>query len=165
MHSNSTAALLLVSVLTAAPIAQVDPRTALVERAAWSALDAGHAREATDLFRDAIAADPRNARLQLGAGMAASLERRDADARDAFERALALDPKLDQARLLLGQTQHRMGDLLLAIRTYDTLIDGSPDNREARAVVARWRRELELHERMQQAIGSNFTVSFEGPAE
>src|SRR5437867_6280623 len=29
----------------------------------------------------------------------------------------------------------------------------------------RWRRELDLHDRMQRAIGSHFTVSFEGPAE
>src|SRR5205085_11946087 len=29
----------------------------------------------------------------------------------------------------------------------------------------RWRRESELHDRMQQAIGTHFTVSFEGPAD
>ena len=83
---------------------------ALVERAAWTALNAGQAHAAAEGFRDALAADPKNARLHLGAGMAASLERRDADARDEFERALALDPKLAQARALLGQMQYRMGD-------------------------------------------------------
>ena len=145
--------------------AQIDPRTALVERGAWNALNGGHARAAAEGFREALAADPKNARLHLGAGMAASLERRDADARDEFERALALDPKLTQARVLLGQMQYRMGDPALAIRTYETLLATTPDDRDARATLERWRREAELHDRMQQAIGSHFTVSFEGPAE
>ena len=41
----------------------------------------------------------------------------------------------------------------------------APDDREAQATLDRWRREAELHDRMQQAVGSHFTVSFEGPAE
>ena len=149
----------------AALSAQIDPRAALIERAAWSALDAGQARAAADGFREALAADPKNARLHLGAGMAASLERRDADARDEFEHALALDPKLAQARALLGQIQYRMGEPLLAVRTYETLVAMTPDDRDARATLERWQREADLHDRMQQAVGSHFTVSFEGPAE
>jgi tetratricopeptide (TPR) repeat protein len=166
MTSRWPAALLFTLFALAAPAAaQIDPRTALVERAAWAALEAGRAQAAADGFRDAIAADPKNARLHLGAGMAAALERRDADARDAFERALALDPKLDQARLLLGHVQHRSGDLQSAIRTYETLLDRSPDNPDAQATLERWRREVDLHDRMREAVGSHFSVSFEGPAE
>jgi hypothetical protein len=145
--------------------AQIDPRNALIERNAWEALNTGHAHDAVEGFREAIASDPKNARLHLGAGMAASLERRDTDARDEFERAIQLDPKLTQARVLLGQTQYRLGDRLGAIRTYDTLLTLAPDDREAQATRDRWQREGELQDRMQQAIGSHFTVSFEGPAE
>jgi tetratricopeptide (TPR) repeat protein len=158
-------ALALPFAFTAVLVAQIDPRTALIERDAWNALTAGRAHAAAEAFREAIAADPKNARLHLGAGMAASLERRDADARESFERALALDPKLTQARALLGQIQHRAGDPSGAIRTYETLLALTPDDREARATLERWQREAELHDRMQQAIGSHFTVSFEGPAE
>jgi tetratricopeptide (TPR) repeat protein len=145
--------------------AQIDPRSALIERGAWTALNAGQAHAAAEAFREALAADPKNARLHLGAGMAASLERRDADARDEFERALALDPKLAQARALLGQIQYRMGDRALAVRTYEALLALTPDDRDARATLERWQREADLHDRMQQAVGSHFTVSFEGPAE
>ena len=151
--------------LGAVPDAQIDPRSALIERAAWTALNAGQARAAADGFRSALAADPKNARLHLGAGMAASLERRDADARDEFERALALDPKLAQARTLLGQIQYRMGERALAVRTYETLLTMTPEDRDARATLERWQREADLHDRMQQAVGSHFTVSFEGRAE
>jgi len=149
----------------AALAAQIDPRGALVERAAWTALNAGQGHAAAEGFRDALAGDPRNARLHLGAGMAAALERRDTDARDEFERALALDPKLIEARALLGQVQYRIGDHELAVRTYETLVAMAPDDRDARATLERWRREADLHDRMQQAVGSHFTVSFEGPAE
>jgi tetratricopeptide (TPR) repeat protein len=145
--------------------AQIDPQTALVERDAWEALNAGKAHAAAEAFRTAIAADPKNARLHLGAGMAAALERRDADARDEFERALSLDPKLTEARLLLGQIQYRMGDPQTAIRTYEIVVGERPDDRDAQATLERWRREVDLHDRMQHAIGSHFTVSFEGPAE
>jgi len=145
--------------------AQIDPRTALQARGAWDALNAGDAHAAAEAFREALAADPKNARLHLGAGMAAALERRDRDAKDAFERALVLDATLTQARALLGQTQHRLGDVTGAIRTYETLISLAPKHRDAQATLDRWRRELELHDRMQQAVGSHFTVSFEGPAE
>ena len=156
-----TLALLAIAGLSA----QIDPRAALLERGAWEALAAGRAQAAAEAFRDAIALDGRNPRLYLGAGMAAALERRDRDAKDAFERALSLDPKLTEARALLGQVQHRLNDFAGAIRTYETLVAQVPDDRNARDTLERWRRELELHDRMQQAIGSHFTVSFEGPAE
>jgi tetratricopeptide (TPR) repeat protein len=164
MKRNGLAVLLAFG-FAAVLLAQIDPRTALLERAAWNALTAGQAHAAADAFREAIAADPKNARLHLGAGMAASLERRDAEAKDALERALALDPRLMQARALLGQIQRRMGDISVAIRTYETLLAMTPDDREAKATLDRWQREAALHDRMQQAIGSHFTVSFEGPAE
>src|SRR6185312_8921237 len=133
--------------------AQIDPRTALVERDAWAALNAGKAHAAAEAFHEAITADPKNARLHLGAGMAAALERRDADARDEFERALALDAKLTEARLLLGQIQYRMGDPRSAMRTYEIAVAERPDDKDAQATLDRWRRELELHDRMQHAIG------------
>jgi tetratricopeptide (TPR) repeat protein len=154
-------ALLLATALSA----QIDPRAAILERDGWDALAAGHARDATDAFRQALAADPRNARLHLGAGMAATLDHRDADARESLERALLLDPKLNRARALLGQVLYRLGLVHDAIRTYETLIADGPDDSNARAALERWRREVELHDGMRQAVGSHFTVSFEGPAE
>ena len=145
--------------------AQIDPRVALLERAGFDALNRGQARVAADAFRDALAADPKNARLHLGAGMAAALERRDQDAKDELERALTLDRTLTLARALLGQVLYRMGDRTGAIRTYETLVAEVPNDADARAMLDRWQRESELHERMQQAVGSHFSVAFEGPAE
>jgi tetratricopeptide (TPR) repeat protein len=145
--------------------AQIDPASALIAREGWKALAAGHGHAAAEAFKEALAADPKNPELHLGAGMAASLERRDADAKAAFEQALSLRPTLTQARALLGQIQRRMGDLEGAIRTYERLVSDAPDAREAKATLERWRRESELHGHMKQAVGAHFTVSFEGPEE
>lgn len=159
---------LAVALLLAAPAlaaAQIDPRAALLADAGWEALAAGRAGQAAAAFREALGADPRNARLHLGAGLAAVLERRDADARAEFEAALAIDPKLAEARAQLGLVQHRLGDVTAAIRTYEELVAAAPDDADAAATLDRWRREQALNDSMRDAIGSHFTVSFDGPAE
>jgi tetratricopeptide (TPR) repeat protein len=101
----------------------------------------------------------------MGAAAAAYLERRDADAEAEAGRALELDATLGQAREILGAARHRLGDIAGAIRAYEELLARTPDDAEAAATLDRWRREADLHDRMQQAVGSHFTVSFEGPEE
>jgi tetratricopeptide (TPR) repeat protein len=148
--------------------AQIDPRAAFLERSGWEALRSGAIEAAATAFRDALAADPRNAQLHLGAAMAATLEQRYGDARADCERALELDPSLLQARALLGQVLYRMHDVASAIRVYESLAADRRDPAladEARGTLDRWQRELDLHDRMQQTVGSHFTISFEGPAE
>jgi hypothetical protein len=151
--------------LTTTATAQVDPRTALLERDGFAAVAAGEGALAADAFAAALAADPKNARLHLGAGLAAYLERRYADARLALERALALDPTLAVAREALGQVRRREGDLAGAIRTYDELVALRPEWKDVSATLERWRRELALHDSMLRAVGDQFTVAFEGPED
>lgn len=145
--------------------AQADPKAALLERDGFRLLDAGDARRAADAFSEALQSDPRNARAHLGLGIAAFVERRDADARQALEQALALDANLVDARRYLGQAARRQGDLMRAIRVYEALLARHPVERDAVETLERWRRELSLHDRMLQTVGDRFTVSFEGPAE
>ena len=117
MFRHALRAVLIAALSTGVAAAQIDPRAAFAEQAAWDALAAGRAHQAAVAFRDALGADPKNARLHLGAGLAAALERRDADARGEFETALALDPKLVRARAELGLVLYRTGDVAAAIRT------------------------------------------------
>ena len=145
--------------------AQSDPKTAMLERAGWDALAANQPGTAAEAFRQALASDPKNALLHLGAGLAAYLERRDADAQAALWRALQLNPKLTRARELLGLVLYRGGDLLGAMRAYESLDPGDHGNQDAMSRLEGWRREFDLHNRMNAIAGSGFTVSFEGPAD
>lgn len=154
--------ILQVAAIALALIAQANPTAALAERAGWDALATGQARVAADAFRQAIDADPKNATAWLGAGMAAALERRDTDARAALERALEIDGRLTRARMLLGQVLYRSGDLNGAIREYETIIAAGHDEPAVQATLDRWRREAELHDRMQQSVDAHFTVAFNG---
>ena len=160
------ALLLAVLVIAAPALGQTsDPRIALMERAAWSALGNGQNKTAADIFRQALASDPNNAQLHVGAATAAYAERRDGDARAELDRALSLDPKLTSARQLMGRVLHRKGDLLDAIKTYESLTRDAAADAATQATLDRWKREFDLQLRMQQAFGDRFAVSFEGPAE
>lgn len=151
---------------TALPsVAQIDPRTALLERAGWDALAAGRVHAADRAFRDALTSDPRNPRLHLGAGITAYMERRDTDARVELERTLSLAPGLVEARKVLGYVQYRGGDLPAAIASLEAVVAAAPQATALQATLARWRREAALHDRLRQVLGNSFTVSFDGPSE
>jgi tetratricopeptide (TPR) repeat protein len=159
------APLLILALLVAPAAGQIDPSTALLEKSGWEALNAGNFRAAADAFRAAIGADSRNARLHLGAGTAAYLERRDEDATRALDRALELDPRLTEARALLGQIRYRGGDLFGAIGLYERVVADAPADPRRRETLDRWRREAELNDRLRHSLNDRFTVSFDGPAE
>ncbi|HJU41888.1 MAG TPA: tetratricopeptide repeat protein [Vicinamibacterales bacterium] len=154
------AALLLVLI-----VEQNSPRVAMLEQAGWQALDANRLPEAAAIFKQAIALDPKNAGLRLGAGVAAFLQRHDAEARQHLEQALVLDPKLTRARIPLAQVARRQGDFNEAIRLLESAAAERPDDGGIRDTLDRWRRERELHDRMRLAVGDFFTVSFEGPED
>jgi tetratricopeptide (TPR) repeat protein len=154
-----------VSLTLAPPVwAQITPRAALLEQTGWTAFDAGHPEQAAIAFRDALAEDPKNPRLHVGAGAAAYLLRRDEDAKASLERALDLDPVAPGARELLGRVLYRQGDLDGAIRVYSSITE-PPSSAEIVPLLERWRREAELRDRMNVTVGSGFTVAFEGDAD
>jgi len=107
----------------------------------------------------------RDAAMLIGRAMSAVQDGRYADAKEALDRALALEPSLPRARAMLGVVLYRLGDLPGAIAVYDSLSREFPDEQQTAVTLARWQREAALHDRMQQTVGAHFTVSFEGPAE
>ena len=145
---------------------QTSPKAAMLEQAGWAALEDGQAQAAADAFGEALTLDARNPWLHLGAGTAAFLQRRDADAQAALQRALDLDPAFTRAKAQLAQVLHRLGDLQGAIRLQEAVLADAPNAAApVRETLERWRREAELHDRMQMAVGDHFTVSFEGPED
>ena len=145
--------------------AQNSPRVAMLEQAGWDAIKRNDLPVATATFKEAIALDPKNASLRVGAGMAAFLQRHDADAKSHYEQALQLDPKLTVARVQLGMVVRRQGDFQEAIRQFEIVAAEDPGHAAVRETLDRWKRERELHERMRLEVGDFFTVSFEGPED
>jgi len=151
---------------TAPVLAQTsDPRIVIMERAAWDALNTGQARNAAEIFRQALASDPNNAQLHFGAATAAYADRRDEDAKSELDRALSIEPRHVGAQQLMGNVLRRKGDLLGAIRVYEALLRDVPGDTKLKAALERWQREFDLSLRQHQTFGGNFAVSFEGPAE
>jgi len=146
-------------------IAQNSPRVGMLEQAGWAAITAGKPKAAAESFLEAAKLEPKNAMLWLGAGVAEFLQRHDPEARTYLQRAIDLDPKLPLARAQLAQVIKRQGDLAEAIRLYETVAADLPDDAGVRDTLDRWKRERELHERMQLEVGDHFTVSFEGQAD
>jgi tetratricopeptide (TPR) repeat protein len=167
-HIHPTRAILaslLVALLSVVALAQTSPRAAMLEASAWDALEASRFEAAAVAFREAIVGDPGNARLHLGAGAAAFALRRDADARAALERALEINPALPQASELLGRVLYRTGNLDDAIRVYEALLAETPARTGIAEPLERWRREAELRNRMDLAVGHGVTVAFDGPED
>jgi len=158
-------AALILSCAAVPAMAQSSPKAAMLEQQAWAALDAGKAQVAEQAFRDAIALDPKNARLHLGLGTAAFMLRRDADAKASLEQALVLAPGLTRARAQLAQVAKRQGDLPEAIRLFTVVASEVPGDAGVRDTLERWQREAELHERMRLTVGDHFTIRFEGPED
>ena len=146
-------------------MAQTSPKAGMLEQDGWAALEAGKAQVAEQAFREAIALDPKNARLHLGLGTAAFILRRDVEAKASLEQALVLAPSLTRARAQLAQVVKRQGDLVEAIRFYEIVAAEVPGDAGVRDTLDRWKREAELHDRMNLAVGDFFTVSFEGPED
>ena len=155
----------LAALLLIVAIEQNSPRVAMLEQAGWEAIDANRLPLAASIFKEAISLDPKNAALRYGAGLAAFLQRHDADARQHLEQALALDPKLTRARVPLAQVARRQGDFNEAIRLLELAVAALPGDVALRETLDRWLRERELHERMRLTVGDFFTVSFEGPED
>src|SRR2546428_724570 len=138
---------------------------AALGRQGWEAIRAGQIKEASRLFHNAIAENAHDATLFLGAGLAAHLQGQEMEARTALQEAVRLNPKLTAAALLLGDITYRLGDLEMAVRTYEAALEVEPNNAQIWGRLESWRKEAALHSGFQQNLSPHFTVLFEGPAE
>jgi tetratricopeptide (TPR) repeat protein len=157
------AAILLANVPTA--LSQVSRIPGVSGPAAWQALEERRFADAVDLFEAAARQAPRDASLRFGAGVAQLLQGKNAEARREFEAALAIDPRLTDASVLLGQAFYRDGQLQDAIKAYETALRHAPDNAELTGPLEQWRKEASTEGQFYQAQGAHFTVLFEGPAD
>ena len=154
----------LILLFFAAAYGQAQPATATLE-AGFAALQRGDADAAARVFRGALVDHPKDPSVLYGAGYAAYLQGRDEEARDLLKRAIDIEPRLLQAAMLLGEIASRIGDLDLAIKTYEHVLALAPANTAVRARLDSWRSEARVQNRFEAYKDDRFTIMFDGPAQ
>jgi predicted Zn-dependent protease len=92
---------------------------------------AGNLSAAKSRAASAVTADPNNALAHLSQGVAYEMANDDAAARRAYEQAVRIDPKLGEARRMLGSLLLRTGSHSEAIAQYRALVQLDLRNPEA----------------------------------
>jgi len=149
-----------IALATAVP-AQAQSSRSPVMDAGWQALQNGDAGDAASAFRRALDEHPNDAAAHLGAGAAAHMLGRDAEACEHLQRALELEPRLTPASALLGAIAYNQGDVDLAIRTYERALVHAPRDSSLREQLNVWKNEASK----TRYSNGPFTIMFEGPAE
>jgi tetratricopeptide (TPR) repeat protein len=151
--------------LSAAQRSATDPQTLAKEGV--TALNERRFDDALTAFTAAAAQLPNDGNVAMGAGLAAFMLGRAADAETWLVRALKLQANLTQASIVLGELQYRGGRLDDAIATYEAALKLAPTDRTGQLDdrLAAWRKEQQVVGRFSRSKGTHFTVLFDGPAD
>ena len=136
--------------LSAVPVIRASPCRELND-AGWKMIERGDGARAAKFFADALALEPDQPVLLLGAGAAAHLAGRPKDALTHLRRALDLDPRLTQAALLLAEIAYSEGDVAVAIATLEKALKYLPNDPDLTQRLAAWRAEADLHRDFESA--------------
>jgi hypothetical protein len=134
-------------------------------RQAFEALRAKRLDDALTAFTEVIRLWPGDAALWTGKGTTEFMLGQNEQAETSFVRALTLNPRLTTASQLLGELQYRGGRTADAITTYENALKHAAGEKAILATLERWRKDVQLSERMYESRGSHFRVLFEGPAD
>jgi lipoprotein NlpI len=130
------------------------PDPAELLRQAEAALRKNDADAATALAREAIRADPQNARAYLLLGQALDRRGRFDEALAAVTEVLRLDPKMVEALDVRGGINFKRGDVKAAVADFDRYVELRPEARDGH-----WRRGIALYYAGRYADGMK---QFEG---
>ncbi len=138
-----------------------------IRRAAGLLVHEAGGELAVELMQDIVEAHPDSAVAHFALSRIAQREGRSALAVRAVERALALDPKLEEARLYYVGLLNDIGEVERAIDQLRQAVANSPDNRKLRLTLARLlveRGELEAakghFEKLQEMDAENAEIRF-----
>jgi tetratricopeptide (TPR) repeat protein len=121
--------------------------------------------DAFEAFSRAAELDRRDPALPAGAGSAAAMMGRNAEAQEWLRRALTLAPQLSEVSLLLGELQYRVGQVAEAIATYEAALKYTTRPRPFQTRLAEWRRDVDRHQGFTQRRDVHFVVQSEGATD
>jgi tetratricopeptide (TPR) repeat protein len=147
---------------SAIPLVAQAPRAAQVE-AGWAALEKGDGNSAAAIFEQALASSPQDPMLLFGAGAAAYLQGRYADAREKLTLAFSLNPRLISATEMLGEIDYLQGDLEGAIQRYEQALPYAAHRAPSmQKRLEAWRKEAGVHRKLSGASTGRFSIVFDG---
>jgi len=111
------------------------PKGADREKLAFYLFRAGRFRDAHGIYAElAASATPKRADLEVNDGATLARLGDDAKAKEAFERALAIDPEQPLGRVYLGNSFLRQGDTASAATAYRAYLEAHPSGSAAEQV-------------------------------
>jgi tetratricopeptide (TPR) repeat protein len=147
------------------PLTSVAQTARELNDTAWKLLQSGDAARAGKLFAAALAREPDQPALLLGAGVAAHMLGRSKEATVPLRRALDLDPRLTPASILLGQIAYAAGDIAGAITIYEQALSYAPDDPQLTAKLKAWRADADVSTAFTERRFDRFRVMFQGHAD
>ena len=130
-----------------------------------TALEERRFADALTAFTEASRLLPSDPTLHFLVGYASVQLGQLTEARLAFERALAREPRLTHASTGLGLVLYRQGKVAEAVKVLEAGLKYAPDDRDLKDLLAKWRPELTLQTGMYEARGAHFSVLFQGPSD
>ena len=122
-------------------------------------------QDARDAFAQASKLLPREASLVFLTGYASFLLGQTTEARPVLERALALDPTLTNASIVLGWTLYNQGKVAEAVKVVENGLTHAPGNKQLTSLLAEWRPELDVDRGFSETRTAHFSVRFQGPSD
>ena len=128
---------------------------------AWSAIRSGEYARAARLFTEVSRRFPEDASLQLGLGVSHYRMAQYDPAAEALNRALALDPDLDEAHVLLGDLYVTHDELLASIRHYEAAVRRDSTDATAHDGLFAARRAWRAEQDMDRVRSAHFILKFD----
>lgn len=136
-------------------------RGRLLAQTGWNLVRNGEYSGAEHAFAQATAVIPEDASVLVGLGLSQYQLFRDHDAAVSLNRALALDPDVPYAHVLLGDLALRRDDLGAAIWHYETALQQDPNDVAAKDGLFNARRRDRAEARWHRLFSPHFIVKFE----
>jgi tetratricopeptide (TPR) repeat protein len=159
----------LLTVILASPaslVAQRAPTDPLeLGKQGWAALEARRFGDALETFNQAAAARPDDPGLAMGAGAAAFMLGRNAEAVTWLEAALQLNPRFVEASFLLGELYYRAGRVTEAIATYEVAATLAPERPVLGERLQAWKTEARLLSGFRESRSPHFSIFFQAPGD
>ena len=127
----------------------------------WAFIKSGEYARAARLLTEAARRFPDDSSVQLGLGVSYFHLEHDQLAIAALNRALALNPDMDQAHALLGELYFKHDDLEASVQHYETAARRDPSDTAVQDGLFTARRAYRAEAGLQRLYSAHFVVKYE----